>query len=182
MSCWSRSNHWCASIKGKSRTEARTEAHPTVTMVWRGCTKMDFDNSFQLQGRGYRAEARIEAHPTLTPIWRGRLKSTWSVKDGFSRLTEATWTGVEKSLHLRQVMTFFLILLLVCVVEDGIKVALFFHRVSLQHLTLVLLNFSCQVLGMCLKTIWFNQHDEVWQLLSSDKCQCPNMSCQCFVM
>ena len=47
---------------------------------------------------------------------------------------------------------FFIIFLLVWVVEDGIKVALFFHRISLQHLTVVLVNFSLQVLVICLET------------------------------
>ena len=111
---------------------------------------MDFHNSFQLEGRGYRAEARTEAHPPNRKWDRsgeGEAKDQAEVRvqDGLAHPALA-WGKV--------MMPFFLIFLLVCAVEDGIKVALFFHRVSLQHLTVVLVNFSLQVLVICLKTSW----------------------------
>ena len=48
-------------------------------------------------------------------------------------------------------MPFLVILLVVCLAQDGIKVALFFHRVSLQHLIIVLSNFSIEVIVNYLK-------------------------------
>ena len=57
-------------------------------------------------------------------------------------------------LHWQNMMPFLVILLVVCLAQDGIKVALFFHRVSLQHLIIVLLNFSLEVIVNYLKTSW----------------------------
>ena len=59
-----------------------------------------------------------------------------------------------KTAHLPEMpVFFFLILLIVSVVEDGIKVVLFFHKVSLQNLALILVNFSLEIIVLCLKTI-----------------------------
>ena len=61
------------------------------------------------------------------------------------------WTEI---LHWQNIMPFLVILLVVCLAQDGIKVALFFHRVSLQHLIIVLSNFSIEVIVNYLKIIW----------------------------
>ena len=59
-----------------------------------------------------------------------------------------------KTAHLPAMPVFlFFILLIVSVVEDGIKVVLFFHKVSLQNLALILVNFTLEIIVLCLKTI-----------------------------
>ena len=146
--------------QGKRRTEARTEAHPTI---W--CQSGDREAEDQVdvlrwnftthssdseEATGQRPELKPTHPPDRLWHWSGDREA--KIKSKCQR-----WICTTRCSKRKVMIPFFIIFLLVWVVEDGIKVALFFHRISLQHLTVVLVNFSLQVLVICLETTWSNR-------------------------
>ena len=142
--------------RGAQRETAWSEPYPslpTFATYWVLLIHPDTLCKYTQERRG--GAQRPELRP-MQPCHRCEERdSRWNQVEHVSRfLRKITLCALLKTAHLPEMpVFFFLILLIVSVVEDGIKVVLFFHKVSLQNLALILVNFSLEIIVLCLKTI-----------------------------